>query len=325
MDCRSEEEAIDRINTLGRSAHPFLFAVDYAKRHAYVSPLEEIDPNEVLYAFPSWSNTPPPPPKRAFEWTVRPESEETYRRKFEIVNANLRRGNSFLVNLTARVPVETDLSLRDIHLAARAPYRLWMRDRFSCFSPEPFIRIREGRVSGFPMKGTIRADIPDAESLLLEDGKETAEHATVTDLIRNDLSIIATHVRVKRYRYVERIRTCRGEILQTSSEITGRLPPDYRKNLGHLLFSQLPAGSITGAPKPKTIEIIRDAEDYDRGFYTGVMGICHDGNLDSAVMIRMVCQEDGKLYFKAGGGITARSRWENEYDELIRKTYAPIH
>jgi len=86
----------------------------------------------------------------------------------------------------------------------------------------------------------------------------------------------------------------------------------------------LPAGSITGAPKPKTMEIIDQAEGYERGFYTGICG-CFDGeNLDSAVMIRFIEQEGEQLIFKSGGGITSQSDLNKEYEELIQKVYVPI-
>ena len=103
------------------------------------------------------------------------------------------------------------------------------------------------------------------------------------------------------------------------------LPGNYTKRLGDILFSLLPAGSITGAPKPRTMQIIAEAEGYERGFYTGVMGCYADGRLDSAVMIRFIEQENGQLHFKAGGGITAKSRWESEYNEVIQKIYVPIY
>ena len=144
-------------------------------------------------------------------------------------------------------------------------------------------------------------------------------------MIRNDLSMVSEHVTVASYRYIDRLQTNKGPILQTSSEICGMLPGDYTKRLGDILFSLLPAGSITGAPKPRTMQIIAEAEGYERGFYTGVMGCYADGRLDSAVMIRFIEQENGQLYFKAGGGITAQSRWESEYNEVIQKIYVPIY
>jgi para-aminobenzoate synthetase component 1 len=216
-------------------------------------------------------------------------------------------------------------SLEEIFLHSEALYKLWLKDRFVCFSPEIFVRIEKGKIKSFPMKGTIDATLPDAEQLLMQDTKEAAEHATIVDLIRNDLSMVSEHVEVTSYRYIDRLQTNKGPILQTSSEICGTLPEDYTAHIGDILFRLLPAGSITGAPKPKTVEIIAQAEDYRRGFYTGIMGHYADGQLDSAVMIRFIEQENGQLHFKAGGGITAKSRWESEYNEVIQKIYVPIY
>ena len=175
------------------------------------------------------------------------------------------------------------------------------------------------------MKGTINASTPSADRLLINDPKETAEHATIVDLIRNDLSMVAEQVSVSRYRYIDKLQTNQGSILQTSSEIQGVLPDDYLTNLGSIIFRLLPAGSITGAPKKKTMQIIKEAETYDRGFYTGIMGYFDGKDLDSAVMIRFVEQEGGKMYFKSGGGITSQSDVENEYNEMKQKVYVPIY
>ena len=175
------------------------------------------------------------------------------------------------------------------------------------------------------MKGTIDATLPDAVQTLMNDGKEAAEHATIVDLIRNDLSIVASRVRVERYRYIDVLPTNRGPILQTSSEICGELPADYKQQLGDILFSMLPAGSITGAPKKKTMQIIREAEGYERGFYTGITGYFDGDSLDSAVMIRFVEQEADGMYFKSGGGITFKSDARSEYEEMKQKIYVPIY
>jgi para-aminobenzoate synthetase component 1 len=175
------------------------------------------------------------------------------------------------------------------------------------------------------MKGTINAHIPHAEELILNDPKEKAEHATIVDLIRNDLSLVASQVDVKRYRYIEKLSTNKQDLLQVSSEIRGLLPADYYPQLGNILASLLPAGSISGAPKAKTIEIIKQAEMYDRGYYTGICGYYDGINLDSTVMIRYIEQTNNQLIFKSGGGITAQSSLENEYQELIQKVYVPIY
>ena len=199
-----------------------------------------------------------------------------------------------------------------------------MKDKLVCFSPETFVKIAQGEISSYPMKGTAEDLSPSSAEQLLANEKEAAEHATIVDLIRNDLSMVANDVHVERYRYVERLNTHRGPLLQTSSEIRGRLMPHLMQRPGDVIFSQLPAGSITGAPKKKTVEIIAEAENYHRDFYTGVMGRWDNGELDSAVMIRFIDQCHGKLFFKAGGGITAKSNWKDEYHEVIEKVYAPI-
>ena len=118
--------------------------------------------------------------------------------------------------------------------------------------------------------------------------------------------------------------TNKGDILQTSSEISGKLPDDYRQYIGNILQAQLPAGSITGAPKDKTIQIIHQAENYERGFYTGIMGIYNKGELNSAVMIRFLEQGEHGMVFKAGGGITSKSDCRKEYEEVIQKMYLPF-
>ncbi len=175
------------------------------------------------------------------------------------------------------------------------------------------------------MKGTMDAAIPGAHRLLASDPKEDAEHNTIVDLIRNDLSTVASQVRVKRFKYIEKLKTHQGELLQMSSEISGKLAADFKGNLGDILFALLPAGSICGAPKKKTLEIIKEVEAYERGFYTGVFGYFDGQNLDSAVAIRYIEKQEDGLVFKSGGGITFKSDWEKEYNELLNKVYVPVY
>lgn len=175
------------------------------------------------------------------------------------------------------------------------------------------------------MKGTMDASIPEAFRLLASDPKEDAEHNTIVDLIRNDLSMVSSKVRVKRFKYIEKIRTHQGELLQMSSEITGELPGEYRRRLGNILFRLLPAGSICGAPKKKTMEIILNTEGYERGFYTGIFGHFDGLNLDSAVAIRYLEKQGEQLVFKSGGGITFQSEADKEYKEMQNKVYVPVY
>lgn len=322
-----KETAIVRMNTFGRQDIPFLFIIDYKQEHSFVEALAKIDTSACLYQFGETGNTPDTDTRYAgrIDWEFVPPLPADYRRSFDIVKRNLLGGNSYLTNLTCKVPLRTNLTLKDIFLHSHALYKLWLKDSFVCFSPEIFVRMEKGFIKSFPMKGTIDATLPHAESILLDDAKEAAEHATIVDLIRNDLSMVSDHVTVTSYRYIDRLQTNKGPILQTSSEICGILPDDYTERLGDILFKLLPAGSITGAPKPRTMQIIAEAEGYERGFYTGIMGCYANGRLDSAVMIRFIEQENGQLYFKAGGGITAQSRWESEYNEVKQKIYVPIY
>ena len=186
------------------------------------------------------------------------------------------------------------------------------------------MRVGNGEISSFPMKGTIDASVPDAERVILEDYKERSEHNTIVDLIRNDLNRVSERVDVRRFRYIDRLRVSRGEILQVSSEVVGRLVGDYKSRLGDIVFGMLPAGSISGAPKPSTLDIISRAEREPRGFYTGVFGYFDGERLDSAVMIRYIERRDGRYYFRSGGGITINSDCRSEYEEVLAKVYLPF-
>ncbi len=327
MQLYSRKESIERMNDLAGKGRPFLFVTDYRQEHSYVEEISEVDSDFCRYSFNGVTNV----EKECEEydgtliWEVAPPTLEEYRIAFDVVKDNIWAGNSYLTNLTCKVPVETNLTLEAIFRYSDAKYKLWLKDTLVCFSPEIFVRIEEGKIKSFPMKGTIDASLPDARRLLMNDRKETAEHATIVDLIRNDLSMVSEQVTVTRYRFCDCLETNKGPILQTSSEICGVLPEDYLSHIGDIVFRLLPAGSITGAPKPKTMEIIAEAENYERGFYTGVMGYFDGRNLDSAVMIRFIEQENGHLYFKAGGGITSKSALESEYNEVIQKIYVPIY
>lgn len=314
------------MNNFAMQGVPFLFIIDYEGKRAVVEPENEVDANELRYCFNGKGNATQTayPANKDIEWRIEPPTEDEYQHSFNIVRNAMLAGNSYLANLTCRVALRTNLSLPDLYNAAEARYRLWMKDKLVCFSPETFVKIAQREISSYPMKGTAEDVSPSSAEQLLANEKEAAEHATIVDLIRNDLSMVAYDVHVERYRYVERLNTHRGPLLQTSSEIRGRLMPHLMQRPGDVIFSQLPAGSITGAPKKKTMEVIAEAENYHRDFYTGVMGRWDNGELDSAVMIRFIDQCHGKLFFKAGGGITAKSNWKDEYHEVIEKVYAPI-
>lgn len=312
-----------RMNEFGSHGKPFLFVVDFEVEKGFF--LEyPLNQNEILFHTPIGSN------KHQENFTISERSIESFPSKFDEykicfdkVMSGLQRGDSYLVNLTAKTPIKTNLSLKDIFLTSNSLFGLYIPGMFVSFSPERFVKIENGKIATNPMKGTISAEIPDARNTILNDKKETAEHSTVVDLLRNDLSKIAENVQVKRFRYIEKIKTTEANILQVSSEITGDLPENYLTKLGDIIFSMLPAGSISGAPKNSTLEIIHDAEKDKRVFYTGIFGYFDGKRLDTGVLIRFIAQENNCFYFHSGGGITALSEAEKEYEELINKIYLP--
>jgi para-aminobenzoate synthetase component 1 len=247
-----------------------------------------------------------------------------YQHAFEKVIQEMFEGNTYLLNLTFPTKIFVNASLLDIFFCSQAKFKLYFKDKFVTFSPERFITIENNLIKTYPMKGTIEANIPNAQAKILADEKEMAEHTMVVDLLRNDLAMVAKSVKVNQFRYVEKIAAGNKELLQVSSEIVGSLENDWAEKIGDILLPLLPAGSISGAPKKKTLEIIKTVEGYSRGFFSGVFGYFDGKKLDSAVMIRFIeKQQEGQLIYKSGGGITIDSDMYKEYQEMLDKIYIP--
>jgi para-aminobenzoate synthetase component 1 len=313
------------MNSLGAARTPFLFILDFDLQQPIVVKLEEAEQNNIFYDIGGRTNTSSArKPNQPLHFQKYPIPFQRYEVAFQEVSRHLYEGNTYLTNLTFPTRLECNYSLRDIYDAAQARFKLLVADQFVVFSPEIFVRIEGTTISSFPMKGTIDASLPNARERILADKKEEAEHVTIVDLIRNDLSMVAHNVRVESFRYVEEIHTHEKTLLQVSSRIVGELPDDFHKHLGDIFYSLLPAGSVTGAPKKKTVEIIKSVEQYDRGYYTGVFGYYDGSRVESGVMIRFIENNDGTLYYKSGGGITAQSNAAQEYQELIDKVYVPL-
>lgn len=317
------QKAIDRMNELGAKGMPFVFLIDFDFHHPLI--LDCNDDAHLLWQTPENRNYEPKASTvKQMEWTIDAVDYETYEKAFLKVQEHIQLGDTYLLNLTMPTRIKTNHDMEEIFHLSHAPYKLWLKEKFVCFSPEIFVRIKDGVISSFPMKGTIDATIENADKHLLNDEKEVAEHHTIVDLIRNDMSAIASDVTVKRLMYLDRIHTNKGDLLQMSSQITGKLSPGYQSRIGSLINRLLPAGSICGAPKQKTIEIIKKVEPYNRGYYTGVFGVFDGLNVDSCVLIRYLEQSEDELIFKSGGGITFLSECASEYNELIQKVYVPI-
>ena len=312
------------MNRYGAEKEPFLFIVDYAMKHPEIHKLSSV-PSGIKFITPLISNVNNAQIYiKPVSFKKYPVSFKKYSEAFRNVQENINMGNSYLVNLTFPTLIETEATLEEIFYSSVAKYKLLYHNNFVVFSPEIFVRICNNEIRSFPMKGTIDASIDNAEYIILNDEKEMAEHNTIVDLIRNDLSKVADNVTVTRYRYVDRIKTVSHELLQVSSEITGQLRNHINGNLGDIISKLLPAGSVTGAPKKETLRIIKESENYERGWYTGIFGVFDGKSLDSGVMIRFIEKDSDKLFFKSGGGITYLSDEVDEYNELIAKIYVPF-
>lgn len=304
---------------------PCLFIIDFAKKSPLLFTEPELQQQGILYSLPITpkAELSQPISEAPICLDVETLNEQIFQAGFSQVQERINQGDSYLLNLCYAMKIKLNCSLEQVFRQAQAPYKLYVPEDFVVFSPEAFVRIRNNQIATFPMKGTISATIPQAEQILLNDNKEIQEHNTIVDLMRNDLAQVASNVQLRRYRYVEKINTHKGAILQTSSEIVGDLPADWRANLGNILYQLLPAGSISGAPKAKTLEIIRKVELDNRGYYTGIFGYYDGQNLDSAVAIRFIEKRGQDLFFRAGGGITFQSEAQAEYREILQKIYVP--
>lgn len=312
------------VSKMASSGTPFFFLVDFEKKMPIAFPLAKAQELGIYVDILGKRNYAPNfNSEKTLSLSFSPISREIFVEKFRQVKHQIKNGNTYLLNLTFPSQIETNYTLKEIFQVASAPYKLLFKDKFVVFSPEGFIRIQDNQIMTFPMKGTINSNVPDAKQKLLENEKETWEHNTIVDLMRNDLACISTQVEVTKYRYIDQIQTNRHTLLQTSSEIRGKLPENWRANFGELLLSILPAGSISGAPKEKTVEVILEQEIDSRGYYTGVFGVFDGENVDSAVAIRFIEQKGGKFWFRSGGGITFHSSLDQEYEELIQKIYVP--
>ncbi len=318
------EQFRKNLNQFGKKNIPFFFIIDFELQKPLCFPLKNI-PSEFSVSFQNIKINPLYIENQYVSWKVFPLEYKEYLQAFEKVQKAIHNGETYLLNLTFPSRLETKLSLEDIFAIAQAPYKVLRKKHWVFFSPEPFVKIENNSISTHPMKGTLDAKIKDAPTKLLENSKELYEHFTVTDLLRNDLAQVARKVKVKKFRYLEKIRTFSGEIWQTSSEITGELPSCWNEHIGDILLKLLPAGSVSGAPKERTLQIIREAEKIPRGYYSGISGIYQNKSLISAVNIRFIEEKNNRKFYRSGGGITAMSKPEEEYRELLKKIYVPLN
>jgi len=191
-------------------------------------------------------------------------------------------------------------------------------------SPEVHVRLTDGLVEIRPIAGTRRrganpAEDGSLEQELLADEKERAEHLMLVDLARNDIGRVCRYgsITVPEFMIVERF----SHVMHLVSQVEGTIAPD--KTAFDLMRATFPAGTVTGAPKIRAMQIIAQMEPSRRGFYAGALGYFgYDGNLDSCIMLRTALLKDGMIHIQAGGGVVADSLPAAEYQETISKAGA---
>jgi anthranilate synthase component 1 len=191
-------------------------------------------------------------------------------------------------------------------------------------SPEVHVRLTDGLVESRPIAGTRRRGADAAEDAALEkellaDEKERAEHLMLVDLARNDVGRVCQFgsVKVREFMVVERY----SHVMHIVSQVEGRLAPE--RNAFDLMRATFPAGTVSGAPKIRAMQIIAESEPIQRGFYAGVLGwFGYDGNLDSCIMLRTALLHAGKVHIQSGAGIVADSIPASEFHETIFKASA---
>ncbi|WP_258315368.1 aminodeoxychorismate synthase component I [Aliarcobacter cryaerophilus] len=310
------------LNKFGSLKEPFLFLISYDLKKTYIEKLQNLSQN-IKFEIDSKNK------KNIKDYSLKkyPISFDEYKKKFDLIQDEIKNGNSYLLNLTTQTKIDTNLNLDDIYEASSSLLKLRVKLDdldFVCFSPEKFIDIKDNKIYTYPMKGTIDSNLTDAKNILLNNKKELAEHTMVVDLLRNDLGKVANNIKVEEFRTFSKIVTKDRELFQTSSIISGDLQNNWQEKIGDILSNILPAGSITGTPKKSTIEILKNIENYDRGFYSGIFGIFDGINLQSFVLIRFIENINNELFYKSGGGITSDSTAKEEYEELLNKVYLPF-
>jgi anthranilate synthase component 1 len=191
-------------------------------------------------------------------------------------------------------------------------------------SPEVHVRLTDGLVEIRPIAGTRKRGATIAEDLSLEkellaDDKEKAEHLMLVDLARNDIGRVCAFgsVTVPEFMVVERY----SHVMHIVSQVEGRIAEG--KNAFDLMRATFPAGTVSGAPKIRAMQIIAQLEPEQRGFYAGALGyFSYDGNLDSCITLRTSLVKDGKIHIQAGAGLVADSVPASEYQETISKASA---
>lgn len=260
-------------------------------------------------------------------------TKEEYCKMVEKTKDYIVNGDIFQAVISRRFTTEYKDNLLNAYRVLRttnpSPYMVFMQNddvQLISTSPETLVRLKDGKLTTFPIAGSRPRgkdkDEDDAlEKELLSDEKELSEHNMLVDLARNDVGKISEYagVRVTDYMRIQRY----SRIMHITSEVEGDIRKD--KDALDAIEAILPAGTLSGAPKIRACEIIEEQEKSPRGIYGGAIGyIDFTGNMDTCIAIRMAVKKNDKVYIQAGGGIVADSIPQKEYEESGNKARAVI-
>ncbi len=260
-------------------------------------------------------------------------SKEDFCKKVEKAKEYIQNGDIFQVVLSQRFAAETDSDPFNVYRALRSvnpgPYMYYLKfDGYTIAgsSPEMLVRMEDGTVETCPIAGTRKRGLSEEEDNLLAeellaDEKERAEHVMLVDLGRNDIGKVSEFgsVAVKDFMHIERY----SHVMHLVTAVQGKLKSGL--TAFDALSAVLPAGTLSGAPKVRAMQIIDELENVKRCHYGGAVGyLSFNGNLDSCITIRTILFKNGKAYIQAGCGIVADSDPEREYEESVNKAKAAL-
>ena len=276
----------------------------------------------------------PCPPKARLQADFAPQFDQAaYTAMVEKAKGYIREGDIFQVVLSNSLSAKMEGSLFDAYQILRrqnpSPYMFYFSSddiEIAGASPETLVKLTDGKLFTYPLAGTRprgKSPAEDAalEAGLLQDKKELSEHNMLVDLGRNDLGRVSTFGSVKVSAYHRILKF--SHVMHIGSEVEGQLAPG--KTALDAIEAVLPAGTLSGAPKFRAMQIIDELEGSKRGIYGGAIGyIDLAGNMDTCISIRIAYKKNGTVYIRSGAGIVADSVPEKEHTECINKAMAVV-
>ena len=261
-------------------------------------------------------------------------TEKEYCEMVEKAKHYIYEGDIFQVVLSNRLEADYEGSLLNAYRVLRtinpSPYMFYFSSddiEVAGASPETLVKLEDGVLHTFPLAGTKprgknKEEDDELEKILLTDEKERAEHNMLVDLGRNDIGKISKFGTVEVENYMDILRY--SHVMHIGSTVKGEIRDD--KTSLDAVDAVLPAGTLSGAPKIRAMEIINELENNKRGIYGGAIGyIDFTGNLDTCIAIRTAFKKNGKVFVRSGAGIVADSVPESEYNECINKAKAVMN